>query len=76
MGWTPDGETLGSTAAGPLQQMDTSHFNDSISLMWIVVTTMPDLFLTAKCGQRIFLHGFDLLLHVSILKVWLFDLIL
>lgn len=76
MGWTPDGDTLGCTAAGPLQQMDTGHFNDSISLMWIVVTAMLNLFLTTKCGQHIFLHGFNLLLHLSIWKVWPFDLIL
>lgn len=76
MGWTPDGEALGCTAAGPLQQTDTGHFNDSISLTWTVVTTVPDLFLTTKHGQHIFLHRFNLLLHLSILKVWLFDLIL
>lgn len=75
MGWTPDGEMLRGTAAGPLQQMDTSHFNDSISLMSTAVTTTPYLFLT-KGGPYIFLHSFNLLLHWSILKVRLFDFIL
>lgn len=73
MGWTPDGETLRRTAAGPLQQRDTGHFRDSISLTLVVITTTPPLPLGVKCGQHISLHRFTLLPHLSILKVWLFD---
>lgn len=76
MGWTPDGETPRCTAAGPLQQRDTGHCSDSISLMLVVITTTPHLLLTVKCGQHISLHGFNLLFHLSVLKVWLFDFIL
>ena len=57
-GRAPDGETLRRTAAGPLQEMDISHVNDSISLMLTVVTTVP-YFSTTECGQHIFLHGFN-----------------
>lgn len=54
VGWTPDGETFRLTAAGTLQQIDISHFSDSISLMLTAVTTTPCLFLIAKRGQHIF----------------------
>lgn len=53
VGWTPAGETLRCTAAGPLQQMGVSHLNDSISLMQTAVPTVPHLILAAKSDRQI-----------------------